>query len=503
MLANGLYNQERERDMQNLNLGLLVIVAIGSQAMAQSNPPSNFQGDLDPYRASRLNVREMGDVNGDGLKEIVIGKGWQDVARADEGAIWVVMRSEECLLGESIRITEGEGGLELDLHPGDRFGSSVASLGDLDGDGIADLVVGIPGSDQGGWFDAGALQVLFLAPDGSVAREQTVSATQGSLHATLFHGSRFGQQLANMGDLDGDGLPELAVSVSSDPGTLGGFVLSLGPDGHVLREWNIDATVLATSDGAGSLESLFVASLTSSSAPFALAGPSLVGSVVGLTGSDPMADFDADVLVGTRPLNVNFQDLSSGTGITAWDWDFGDNHGSSAQNPLHPFYTILGFDITLTVTGALGSDTEFKPKFIEVQGVTGAIRVNGNSVNPLIFESFNVPDFGTQWETRINGTSIGGMGLTFIFAYSEWLEPTLSPFGEFLVDPNSTVFATSIVAIDPNLGYAAHFLAVPLDVNAFGVAVFTQGYVNNTGMGSSTLTNALYVILATPPGVGG
>jgi len=70
----------------------------------------------------------------------------------------------------SQKIAEGSGGLPADtLSNSDRFGTSVASLGDLDGDGVADLAVGATGDDTGddtggvGQFaERGAVHVLFL-----------------------------------------------------------------------------------------------------------------------------------------------------------------------------------------------------------------------------------------------------------------------------------------------------------------------------------------------------
>ena len=48
---------------------------------------------------------------------------------------------------------------------------------------------------------------------------------------------------------------------------------------------------------------------------------------------DIVADFSATPTSGTASLVVNFTDLSTGSGITSWSWDFGDGNTSSAQNP--------------------------------------------------------------------------------------------------------------------------------------------------------------------------
>ena len=446
----------------------------------------------DLYEQRRLAVREIGDVSGDGISDLAIGKRWQDVGHADEGAVWIVHRQANCTLGTARRITAGEGGLRLALRPGDRFGAAVAPLGDINGDGGVDLAVGVPGLDGAGWTDSGGVALLFLDREGSVVDEHLLAATSPTIEPLLDFGSGFGTSVVSLGDLDGDLRPELGIGFDAAVVADMALVVSLGPDGRAA--WT-ERVALDVPAAEGSLAALYLAARDADGAPLDMLTPSMASGVVGLTGSDPMADFVGDVLTGGRPLTVNFQDLSTGTGLSAWSWDFGDNHGSIQQNPAHPFYVISKFDVSLTVTGSLGTDTELKREYIVTTGGIGALRVNGNDVNPEIYESITAPDFGTLWESRINGAAIGGSGLTIIFAFSDWLEPTLTQFGELLVDVTSTVYLNNFVSIDDSLGYAAHFVPVPVDANIFGLAVFTQGFVNNLGNGDAGFTNALYVVL--------
>ncbi|MCZ6612923.1 MAG: hypothetical protein O6941_09835, partial [Planctomycetota bacterium] len=59
------------------------------------------------------------------------------------------------------KISDTQGGFDGILDSGDNFGSSVASLGDLDGDGVGDLAVGAQGDGDGG-NNHGAVWILFL-----------------------------------------------------------------------------------------------------------------------------------------------------------------------------------------------------------------------------------------------------------------------------------------------------------------------------------------------------
>ncbi len=73
--------------------------------------------------------------------------------------------------------------------------------------------------------------------------------------------------------------------------------------------------------------------------------------------ASPAALFDFGPKEGVVPLEVSFQDNSTGD-ITSWNWDFGDGSDSDQQNPTHIYQTAGKFTITLKVTGPGGSDTK-------------------------------------------------------------------------------------------------------------------------------------------------
>ena len=113
---------------------------------------------------------------------------------------------------------------------------------------------------------------------------------------------------------------------------------------------------------------------------------------------DPRASFTADKTTGTVPLTVQFTDASTGTGITKYEWNFGDNSNanntSTQKNP--PFtYTRAGtYEVNLTVTGKFGS-SKATSKTITVTLPNGkplaqfACSISNNSRAPAILTVVN------------------------------------------------------------------------------------------------------------------
>ena len=82
----------------------------------------------------------------------------------------------------------------------------------------------------------------------------------------------------------------------------------------------------------------------------------------------PVANFIANATSDTAPLTVQFTDTSTGTGLSAWKWDF-KNDGSvdsTTQSPTYTYTTAGTYTVNLTVTGTVGTDSEIKANYITV-----------------------------------------------------------------------------------------------------------------------------------------
>jgi len=184
---------------------------------------SSTQGGLSSPLANNAHfgfaLAGLGDRDGDGTLELAVGAPDQVVAGQRLGVVDVLSLRPDGTVASAVRISEGLGGFDGDLDPGDDFGASLAALGDLDGDGWGDLAVGASYDDDGAAgspVDRGAVWILLLSQDASVAGSQKVSETQGGLTATLGDTDRFGTSVARTSDRNADGVPDLCVGASFD-----------------------------------------------------------------------------------------------------------------------------------------------------------------------------------------------------------------------------------------------------------------------------------------------
>ena len=170
---------------------------------------------------SGTSVTSAGDVNGDGYADLIVGAPRADPNGTESGASYVVF-GKASGFAASLNLSSLDGTTGFRLHgaaTGDRSGVSVASAGDVNGDGYDDLFVGAPYADPNGNI-SGASYVVFGKASGFAASLGlgTLDGTTGFRLDGAAASDGSGNSVASAGDVNGDGYDDLVVGASgADP----------------------------------------------------------------------------------------------------------------------------------------------------------------------------------------------------------------------------------------------------------------------------------------------
>jgi hypothetical protein len=228
-------------DDGGVNKGAVWILFLNSDGTVRahqkiSQTQGGFVGPLRNNDEFGRSVIGLGDLDGDGLREIAVGAPLDATGGFKRGAVYILSLRSDGTVAREVKVASGTGGFTGRLRNADWFGFSLANLGDFDGDGVTDLAVGAALDDDGA-VNAGAAWLLYLNANGTVKEQRKISMLSGNFTAVLASPYQFGTSVTAVGDLNGDGITELAVGAvkDGDVGTERGavYILFLAADGTV------------------------------------------------------------------------------------------------------------------------------------------------------------------------------------------------------------------------------------------------------------------------------
>ncbi|MFO1350909.1 MAG: integrin alpha [Gammaproteobacteria bacterium] len=384
----------------------------------------------------------LGDVNGDGVADLLIGAPGADSNGGYSGASYVVFGSSTLstlgTAGLQLSALGGVNGFQLSGAAGDYSGITASGLGDVNGDGVADLLIGAPGANPNG-NDSGVSYVVFgsstLSTLGTAGLQlSALDGVNGFQLSGAAAGDRAGRAVSGLGDVNGDGVADLligAYGVVTDGNDSGASYVVFGSS--TLSALGTAGLPLSALNGANGFRLNGVA-----------AGDRAGRTVSGL--GDVNGDGVADLLIGAPLADPNGS--ASGASYVV----FGSSTLSAlgtAGLQLSALNGVNGFKINGVAAGDRSGNA-----------VSGLGDVNGDGVTDLLIGAYRADpnDSGTSYV--VFGTNqaptVTGSGPVMLMAV---LEDVANPTGattsslfqsRFSDPPGNTLAGVAVVANNAN-----------------------------------------------------
>lgn len=235
------------------------IVGEGSHCGAPTGAP----GRIANVAATRIagaanekiqNILGIKDFNGDGRNDFAVGA---PTADGGGGRVYIAFRREEAVEGdyvlEKLELSTSDAerldGALIKGGTGSQFATGMATDIDLNGDEVPDLIVSAPTASGTGGSNVGEVAIIFssptlVTPQGGTTIDELVTQGRAAKIVGRDSGDYFGFNIANAGDIDGDGKNDLLVAapgasprydsnINDDDDTLDAFGLDLDGDGQL------------------------------------------------------------------------------------------------------------------------------------------------------------------------------------------------------------------------------------------------------------------------------
>lgn len=231
-------------DQGGTDRGAVYLVYMNSNGTVKGNVKIANSTNLTLGNTDRfgVDIDTIGDLDNNGVVDIVVGAYQNDDGGTNRGAAYVVFLKANGSIKKSKRISNSSGSFSETFADNDIFGIGVAGIGDINNDGKEDIAVG---SNMNG---TGAVHIIMLDTTGSCTSFKKINNAVSNFPYTLTSGQSFGFNVESIPDIDGNGIRDIVIGQGNRKSygiDRGGFwITSLDAAGNVLS-----AKLLSDSSG--------------------------------------------------------------------------------------------------------------------------------------------------------------------------------------------------------------------------------------------------------------
>ncbi|ELS04788.1 FG-GAP repeat protein [Xenococcus sp. PCC 7305] len=424
-------------------------------------------------------VSNAGDINGDDLDDLIIGASY---AETESGRSYVVFGSDNGFASSlDLATLNGSNGFALNgINFGDRSGYSVSNAGDVNGDGIEDIIIGAssasPNRDPFNIFDlnvySGQSYVVFGRNTGfdSNVDLATLDGSNGFALNGIDAQEQSGRSVSSAGDINGDGFDDIIIgapfaNVSADELSTGKSYVVFGSNNAFAS--SLDLSTLDGNNG------------------FTINGANAAdrsGFSVSNAG-DVNGDGLDDIIIGARYASPNGNAYAGASYVV-----FGSNSGFSRNFDLSTLDGTNGFAINGIDAGDFTGDSVSNAGDVNADGIDDII-IGASVANDNVGESYVVFGSTNGFASSLDLSALDGNNGFILKGIDpvDQLGNSVSSAGDFNADGiDDFIIAASTADPNGNVGAGESYLVFGSD-SIIGNNDITELYrFRNTSFGTGT-----------------